>query len=538
MPADPLHKVLPGQKVTFSANAHNAFAEAAQALRQRQHDVASEPGVVTRQSSIIKVRNRTEGPLPRFGIVALGEPIIAPDDHLAAFQVQVAFEGHAPVGPIAPGRFAVLLEPLTEDAIGRAVVAGVTPVRLTLGPGSCHDFAEATAGTTQTLQTGPTGTARVLWIEESGETERWAIVRLGDASDTVFAARITGSAVAIPAGGSIAYSWTEITLDTLGRWVDRSPTNAGTLNAYPLPLFGEHASHPTDHLMLPPVPIGSRVTIWPSHRTGFYEFLPWQGANGGTPGLMTTGSQSFAGHKTFFDNVIGQSIVSGALGVRGIELVFGSDFATKGTFADSQWAAWQVTFREPDDASSGLRAVLSQNNNLSPIHHLDCQLWSVSAHSVYANLGSYYTINSGFPPQPDHHPYLVGGTELSSGLAGYNHPFTFKSGLFIATHANPGELIWGGDGSSNNEASYLGTSHWVTLAPSAEDGSYLLRLRKTGASYQLAWIPNCCDPETTTEEPTTHEPTTTEEPTSTTEEPTTNRRGGIVSLTSAAVEVQ
>ncbi|MCZ2341698.1 MAG: hypothetical protein LC104_07865 [Bacteroidales bacterium] len=185
MPGDPLRHVLPGQKLEIPAAAYNAFADAARFARGRIHETGRESDPYFRQADIVPVRNNSGFALPRFAVIALAEPIIGPWDNLAEFQTRVAFEGIVPDDPPASGRFAVLLDPLDAGAIGRGIVAGVTPVKLSVDPDRLYEFAEVAGGGTSSLRNAPAGSARVLWLEESGSSERWAIVRLGDGEEHV-----------------------------------------------------------------------------------------------------------------------------------------------------------------------------------------------------------------------------------------------------------------------------------------------------------------------------------------------------------------
>jgi hypothetical protein len=74
-------------------------------------------------------------------VLALSEPITGPAANLQEFKNKVNFEGGTPYDPITAGRFAVLLEPLDVNAIGRGIVAGVTPVKLVVDPDHLYDFA-------------------------------------------------------------------------------------------------------------------------------------------------------------------------------------------------------------------------------------------------------------------------------------------------------------------------------------------------------------------------------------------------------------
>ena len=178
MSGDPFRRVLPGERVTLPAAAWNAFIDAANYVRSRRHNTESEAVDEFRQTGIVRVRNNTGFAQPRFAVLALSEPIIGPAANLQEFKSKPSFEGHTPYAPIAAGRFAVLLEPLAAGAIGRGIVAGVTPVQVTVDPAHLYDYAEMEPGNTQSLRNVPHGSARVLWVEPVGSTRRWAIVRL------------------------------------------------------------------------------------------------------------------------------------------------------------------------------------------------------------------------------------------------------------------------------------------------------------------------------------------------------------------------
>jgi len=159
--------------------------ETARLVRGQFHEADRDPAAQARQTGIVAVRNTTGFALPRFAVLTLSEPIIGPQDNLDEFQTRVTFEGNTPYDPIAAGRFAVLLDPLGVNAIGRGVVAGVTPVKVIVDPDHLYDFAEMEQGNTLSLRNAPAESARVLWLEESGSTEQWTVVRLGDAEDVL-----------------------------------------------------------------------------------------------------------------------------------------------------------------------------------------------------------------------------------------------------------------------------------------------------------------------------------------------------------------
>ena len=135
----------------------NGFVDAANYVRARQHNTESDAADEFRQTGIVRVRNNSGFALPRFAVLALSEPIIGPAANLQEFKNKVYFEGGTPYDPIAAGRFAVLLEPLDVNAIGRGIVAGVTSVTITVDPDHLCDFAEMEPGNTLSLCNAPAG---------------------------------------------------------------------------------------------------------------------------------------------------------------------------------------------------------------------------------------------------------------------------------------------------------------------------------------------------------------------------------------------
>jgi hypothetical protein len=128
----------------------------------------------------VKVKNATGEDQGRFAVVTLNAPIITPGDDLQEFQNKVTFDGVKPTDPNKRERFAILLEPLTVNTIGRGIVAGVTIVRLRVDVTQLYDYAAVEPEETRFMRNVPHGPARVLWVEPGGGSERWAVIRLDD----------------------------------------------------------------------------------------------------------------------------------------------------------------------------------------------------------------------------------------------------------------------------------------------------------------------------------------------------------------------
>ncbi|GIW55568.1 MAG: hypothetical protein KatS3mg082_1972 [Nitrospiraceae bacterium] len=179
MPGDPFKKVQAGERLEIPAEAWNAFLDAVRWVRQQQHSRDQEAGAEFRQTGIVKVKNQSGADRERFDILGVNAPIILPSENLQEFKNRVALVGVAPTTDHL-GEFLILLEPLKAGAIGRGIVAGVSLARLLVNPAQLYGFAQVIPGNTHALRNVPAGSARVLWIESSGSSERWAVVRLDE----------------------------------------------------------------------------------------------------------------------------------------------------------------------------------------------------------------------------------------------------------------------------------------------------------------------------------------------------------------------
>lgn len=179
MPGDPLKKVQAGERLEIPADAWNAFLDAVRWVRQQQHSRDQEAGAEFRQTGIVKVKNQSGADRERFDILGASAPIILPSENLQEFKNRVTLSGVVPTTDHL-GEFLILLEPLKAGVIGRGIVAGVSLARLLVNPSQLYDFAQVIPGNAHALRNVPAGSARVLWIESSGSSERWAVVRLDD----------------------------------------------------------------------------------------------------------------------------------------------------------------------------------------------------------------------------------------------------------------------------------------------------------------------------------------------------------------------
>lgn len=174
---DPYAKVTPGQEITINSGVWNSCIDAARAQRNRHQSRMFEPGETFRQGSIIRVKNGSGAGLLRSSVLGVTAPLILPGDNLEVFQNEVLFGAAAP-SATSPGRFVILIEPIGNGNIGRAMIAGVCQVKVNI-VNAAHIWCECATGVTANLVSGATGSSELIW-QESGLGVKWAVVRIGN----------------------------------------------------------------------------------------------------------------------------------------------------------------------------------------------------------------------------------------------------------------------------------------------------------------------------------------------------------------------
>jgi hypothetical protein len=162
MAGDDFRRVFQGQPRQIPARAWTGALAAADDLKSRQLGTAANLAVTFPPTGIIYVRNDSGAARDRFDVLGLGNPLVLPSDSLDEFQRRVTFSGVTPGD--TPGRFVVLQESLPADAIGRALVDGVTLGRVLVDAGQADEgYADVIAGDPTQLRVTACGGAQVLW---------------------------------------------------------------------------------------------------------------------------------------------------------------------------------------------------------------------------------------------------------------------------------------------------------------------------------------------------------------------------------------
>ena len=76
--------------------------------------------------------------------------------------------------------YAILLEPLAKDQIGRAMVLGIVPAKVTIQDADDQYAVPIPGSTSGGLKSDSTGVARILW-KAGGAGSQWCLLQLGGA---------------------------------------------------------------------------------------------------------------------------------------------------------------------------------------------------------------------------------------------------------------------------------------------------------------------------------------------------------------------
>jgi len=204
-----LKKARSGERLQIPAAAYNAFVDAAEAHRSRQTGISRTPQHTAQQTGIVLLRNDSAEDRLRFDVLGLAGPIPTPDENESEFQNRTCLSGVVPEIVKYRGRFGILLEPIPDGAMGRALVAGVS-VAWVRFESATHAYADVCDSDATCLQSAAYGAARLLWKDTPDmDGYGWAVIHLGErgvpdlgVSDTTGA--VTGHAEVLSFPGATA----------------------------------------------------------------------------------------------------------------------------------------------------------------------------------------------------------------------------------------------------------------------------------------------------------------------------------------------
>lgn len=216
---DPLRKPVSGEDFIPSARQFGAFIDAAQRSQFQARDPRQLIG--EKDFGVVLVQNDTGSDLTADRpIVKLGDPLIVPDDRDTVVFERPIFSGETPA---AGDPWAILMGPLVDGAIGRAVVSGVTWAKVDFSDSS-HMACDADG--VDVLDSAAGGTGEILW-RAGTSGEQWALVKMGVYTPAMIIGKTTVAhdkgeteTIDIYSGSTKGSETTDSTVDAYNRFAD------------------------------------------------------------------------------------------------------------------------------------------------------------------------------------------------------------------------------------------------------------------------------------------------------------------------------
>lgn len=340
---DTENKVERGAKLRIKASTFNDIQDVVRQYKRNKFELSGQkPTSLIRSNLDVLVYNSIgEDLIQPFQVVKIKQPLIDISEDVLNANTRSTFIATEPEDTF--DAIGITQVPIKDGDIDKAVINGITIVKVKFTAVD-HTWANPVDGVTDYLESAELGQARILMDlgtasgglteagdeldsgEESGTGSgligdiRWCMVNLIGA---IFADD-GGSGVA---GNPFVVNLSEATglasgqprtLDGSGNWIN---DGAGLNNVLvPMQIEGSTVN----------VNPNATVLTWYSKQSGKYEYLPFQYANGGYPGLVSTGDQTWTGTKTLNGTFIVDTIfvddltVNNNLDIVGNETIGGS----------------------------------------------------------------------------------------------------------------------------------------------------------------------------------------------------------------------
>jgi hypothetical protein len=163
---DPYQKVQQGERLVIHAQAWNKMLDSISVPQQTGGELAGlEPG-----PNIVWVKNSSAGDVPRFGVLGIGGVAIAPTAGATQeleFARRPALLGVTPTEASHADRFVVCLEPIKQNAFGRAAIGGVFACKVFVHSPQ-HRYAGIRDNDRTQLQSASCGLVQLLWVQATG----------------------------------------------------------------------------------------------------------------------------------------------------------------------------------------------------------------------------------------------------------------------------------------------------------------------------------------------------------------------------------
>ncbi len=175
-----MKKVQSGDPLKIPAATFNTLIDVARDHQASRQNAKRRPEMpVPLPGVVLTVRNDSGADADRFDVLGLGSPVFEPTDNKADFSRGVVMDAKTPDDPTHRGAFVVLLEPIADGAVGRAIVQGLAYVQVDISDNDIDEWAEIEDAETGNLKAGVTGSAKILWRASSATGVQWCVCLLG-----------------------------------------------------------------------------------------------------------------------------------------------------------------------------------------------------------------------------------------------------------------------------------------------------------------------------------------------------------------------
>lgn len=155
----------------------NSWNDAAEFVRDARNGRIADALTWNRTNGIVRVKNSSGGDLNRFSICAPSGILFSQTDNATEFYEDPVLTVTTPAAADQLRGWCVLQEPIKSNQVGRAMFVGLTVCQIDVVD-SGDDYADTIASDSAKLQSGPFGSAAILY-KESGTGTKWALICLG-----------------------------------------------------------------------------------------------------------------------------------------------------------------------------------------------------------------------------------------------------------------------------------------------------------------------------------------------------------------------
>ncbi len=176
-----MEKVRSGEELVIKASTWNAFIDAAnftKEQRQNQFGKGLRSGV---GAGVVLIKNAEPELRDRFTALVLNDIAVPPSANENEFvSCPPVFIGQKMTDEREGRPYAILLEPVAAGAIGRAMVFGIVPAKVSIQDADDQYAVPTPNSSAGALQSDSTGVARIVW-KAGGTGAQWCLLQLGGA---------------------------------------------------------------------------------------------------------------------------------------------------------------------------------------------------------------------------------------------------------------------------------------------------------------------------------------------------------------------